>query len=472
MKKLIISLLLVLAPAYAQAQVVGQGDGGSSAWLVTGPLTDIQIRATPLPVTHVNFANLNVMFSDFIGTEFDVTNHTKSIQIGGTASGTGGEWHAAFVTSTTPGATAYGLVVRDPSALSVNGSGLNTTGYGINAYSRSDSVVHSVESRDSAPLGTEYALLTRLIWDLQLTQLHNTIPNPTRSLQLGGASADGGTNRHVGVSNAEPGANDVGLFVRNITGMQAPGSAAPNLQHVIAGRDPNTNAVRQIEVLPSAPAGTEGGVIVRPITSSLPLPAGASTSALQTTGNTSLGSIKTNTDPLVASGAGGYVRQDSTATIAKETGGNLATVKTNTDPLVASGAGGFVRQDSTATIAKETGGNLAASATSLASIDGKLTAPLSTVSKVALTANSPATASVGVASASALAANASRKGLVIVNVSNAKVCIGIGSAAVIDNGICLQPDASWSMNEYSFATGAINAIASAAASPISIQEFQ
>lgn len=38
------------------------------------------------------------------------------------------------------------------------------------------------------------------------------------------------------------------------------------------------------------------------------------------------GSIKTNTDTLVTSGGGGYVRQDSTATIAKESGGNLAAV--------------------------------------------------------------------------------------------------------------------------------------------------
>lgn len=62
----------------------------------------------------------------------------------------------------------------------------------------------------------------------------------------------------------------------------------------------------------------------------LPLPAGASTDAKQDTGNTSLASVKTNTDPLVASAAGGYVRQDSTATIAKESGGNLATIATNT----------------------------------------------------------------------------------------------------------------------------------------------
>lgn len=57
------------------------------------------------------------------------------------------------------------------------------------------------------------------------------------------------------------------------------------------------------------------------------------TSSAQSTGNTSLGTIKTNTDPLVTAGAGGYVRQDSTATIAKESGGNLATIATNTSGL-------------------------------------------------------------------------------------------------------------------------------------------
>lgn len=40
-------------------------------------------------------------------------------------------------------------------------------------------------------------------------------------------------------------------------------------------------------------------------------------------------------------------------------GGNLASVKTNTDPLVTSGGGAYIRQDSTGTIARESGGNLA-----------------------------------------------------------------------------------------------------------------
>lgn len=44
---------------------------------------------------------------------------------------------------------------------------------------------------------------------------------------------------------------------------------------------------------------------------------------------------------------------------ANETGWNLDTVKTNTDSLVTSGWWGYIRQDSTATIAKESGGNLA-----------------------------------------------------------------------------------------------------------------
>ena len=50
-----------------------------------------------------------------------------------------------------------------------------------------------------------------------------------------------------------------------------------------------------------------------------------------------LATIKTNTDGLAASGGGGYVRQDSTGTIAKESGGNLASIKSSTDTFVASG---------------------------------------------------------------------------------------------------------------------------------------
>lgn len=49
------------------------------------------------------------------------------------------------------------------------------------------------------------------------------------------------------------------------------------------------------------------------------------------TGTDNLATIKTDLDTLTTAGGGGYVRQDSTGTIAKETGGNLAAIKTNSD---------------------------------------------------------------------------------------------------------------------------------------------
>lgn len=96
----------------------------------------------------------------------------------------------------------------------------------------------------------------------------------------------------------------------------------------------------------------------------------------------------------------------------------------------------------------------------------------STVStKTDLTPSSPTSTSVGVASAQAVASNANRKGLILTNVSNNKISIGIGAAAVLNSGITLYPGGSFTMSEYSFDTSAINAIASVASSTLGIQEF-
>ena len=91
--------------------------------------------------------------------------------------------------------------------------------------------------------------------------------------------------------------------------------------------------------------------------------------------------------------------------------------------------------------------------------------------KTDLTPASPAAASVGVASAQAVAANATRKGLDLINVSNARISLGFGATAVLDSGVTLYPGGSFSMDDYSFDLGAVNAIASAAASPLAIQEY-
>lgn len=87
------------------------------------------------------------------------------------------------------------------------------------------------------------------------------------------------------------------------------------------------------------------------------------------------------------------------------------------------------------------------------------------------TPSAPAAATVGAASAQALAGNLNRKGLVIVNTSANTVSLGLGLAAVLNSGITLPTGAVWVMDEFTFTTAAIFAIASGASSNISIQEF-
>jgi hypothetical protein len=95
-----------------------------------------------------------------------------------------------------------------------------------------------------------------------------------------------------------------------------------------------------------------------------------------------------------------------------------------------------------------------------------------TVTKTALTASSPTAASVGVASAQAVATNANRKGLLLTNThATNRISLGFGAAAVLDSGVTLYPAGTYWMDEYDFTTGAVNAIASGAATNLAIQEY-
>ena len=166
---------------------------------------------------------------------------------------------------------------------------------------------------------------------------------------------------------------------------------------------------------------------------SLPLPTNASTSALQTQPGVDIGDVTINN----AAGASAVNIQD---------GGNSITV----DGTVTANTG--LTQPLTDT-------QLRASAV-----------PIS-IGVVDLAPSAPTAASVGVASAQALAANASRKGLVMVNTSSARISFGFGSAAVLDSGITLYPGGVFEMDAFMFDLGAVNAIASAAASNLAIQEY-
>lgn len=92
--------------------------------------------------------------------------------------------------------------------------------------------------------------------------------------------------------------------------------------------------------------------------------------------------------------------------------------------------------------------------------------------RYSLTASAPAAVSVGVASGALVTSNASRKGLIIRNTSANTVSLNLaGGAAVLNSGVTLSPGGTFEMGDYDFTTAAINAIASAAASNVAVQEF-
>jgi hypothetical protein len=84
----------------------------------------------------------------------------------------------------------------------------------------------------------------------------------------------------------------------------------------------------------------------------------------------------------------------------------------------------------------------------------------------------PTQVTVGVASTAVLGANTARTGLVLTNVSNSVISIGLGAAAVLNSGITLNPNGVWVMDAFTFVTTAINAIAASASSALAVQELQ
>ena len=88
-----------------------------------------------------------------------------------------------------------------------------------------------------------------------------------------------------------------------------------------------------------------------------------------------------------------------------------------------------------------------------------------------LTYSAPASATVGLTSASALAANAARKGLILVNRSLATISIAFGNPAVLNSGITLTPNGTYVMEPLTATTQQMFAIASLVGSVLSIQEI-
>lgn len=90
-----------------------------------------------------------------------------------------------------------------------------------------------------------------------------------------------------------------------------------------------------------------------------------------------------------------------------------------------------------------------------------------------LDASLPANVAVADTSEVVVAASAARHGLVVVNVGSKRISLGLdGNAAVLDAGITLNPNGgTWVMDDRTFTTGAVAAVADTGGSSLAVQEF-
>lgn len=154
----------------------------------------------------------------------------------------------------------------------------------------------------------------------------------------------------------------------------------------------------------------------------------------------------------------------NTSALATEAG-NLASIKAKTDNLDVALSTRLKPADTL------TGITTVATVTTVGAVT-TITNPVS-VAKTDLTPSVPTVATVGVASGSAVSAQATRKGLSLRNLSTAgqRISLGFGQTAVLDSGVTLYPQDAYEMGEYDFDLGAVNAIASAASASLAIQEW-
>jgi hypothetical protein len=321
-------------------------------------------------------------------------------------------------TSGTADAQAIASTLQDKQPLDLSleevGQTLSSQPYFITKIGSIDNsnIVRAPRVLNFNPVGTEYGLIVRNIPGSSIQGIAGAVDQGVGSVNQGDAWI-------TQLSDSVDGPVDVAALNEALS----PTSFALLVRAHITdagGTAADVTAANALKV--------DGSAVTQPISAvSLPLPTGAATEGKQDTGNASLSIIddwdesdRAKVNPIVGQAGvqgGAGVVTALTQRVAIATDANVISTKTDLTPA------------------------------------------------------SPAATSVGVASAQAVAANATRKGLDLINVSNARISLGFGAAAVLDSGVTLYPGGSFSMDDYSFDLGAVNAIASAAASPLAIQEY-
>jgi hypothetical protein len=120
-------------------------------------------------------------------------------------------------------------------------------------------------------------------------------------------------------------------------------------------------------------------------------------------------------------------------------------------------------------VATSLGATVSASSVPVVIASDQSTVPV--LAKTGGAALAPATASVTSTDSVVLGSNASRKGLIVINLGSVPVNFGCGFAAINNGGITLTANGTWVMDTFTFTTAAIHAICPSS-STLAIQEYQ
>lgn len=391
---------------------------------VSGPLTDTQLRASPVPISGTVISN--------IGTTGGLA--LESTQLTGNSS------LSSIDTKLTTTNTEIGIVTETAPASDTASSGLN--GRLQRVAQRITSLIGIVATE------TTLAALSAKFNSLGQKTSANSAPvvlaSDQSSIPVTGTFFQA-TQPVSGTVTANQGTSP---WVTSVTGSVTVTGALTDTQ-LRASPVPISGTV-------TSNIGTTGGIALE----TTQLSNGVSLSSIDTkltTTNTEIGGL-TETAPAsdtASSGLNGRLQR-----IAQRITSLIAIAATETTLAALSAKFGSLGQKTMAGSAPVV----------LASDQSAL--PITTA-RTNLVGSTPISVSAGVASGTLIVTNASRDGLVVTNTSTLGV-ISLhlnNGTAVLGSGITLYPHDSWVMDEYTFTTAQINVIASLAATSVGVQEM-
>lgn len=333
---------------------------------VSGPLTDTQLRATPVPVSGTVTANAGTNLNTSLLALDSTVAKDASLTTLNTSVNT-----LLKPASTLTAVTTVGTITNPVTAVQATAANLNAT------------VVGSVTANAGTNLNTSaLALDSTVAKDASLTTINtsvNTLLKPASTLNKV-TTVDTITNPVAATQSGTWNINNVSGTVSLPTGA----STSAKQPALGTAGSASTDVITVQGIAAMTPLKTDGSGVTQPVSAaSLPLPSGASTSALQTTGNTSLASIDGHldvnlstrlkpADTLAAVTTVGTITNP--VTVAQATAANLNATVTGT--VAATQSGTWNINNVSGTVSLPTGAatatNQSTANTSLASIDGKL----------------------------------------------------------------------------------------------------